>query len=105
MKLIVAVVDDKDTDKVMKALTDEHIGVTCVSSTGNFFIPGSSTLLIGVDDEQVSPIMRGIADMAGPRLTHVPLMHAGDISFASHVEVPVGGFMSFVLDVDQFEQV
>lgn len=105
MKLIVAVVDDADADPVMTALTDQHIGVTCVSSTGGLILPGNSTLLIGVDEARVSQVLQVIAELAAPRQTHVPLTHAADMSFASLVEVPVGGYLSFVLDVDEFEQV
>jgi uncharacterized protein YaaQ len=105
MKLIVAIVEDQDADKVMAALTGQHIGVTCVSSTGGLILPGNSTLLIGVDEQHVAQAMKTIADFAAPRQSPVTLTYAGDVSLASYVEVQVGGFLSFVLDVDQFEQV
>ncbi len=105
MKLIMTVVDDKDADKVMTTLTSQHIGVTCVSSTGGLITPGDSTLLIGVDEEYVPQVMKVIAEFAAPRQSLMPVTHAGDMSLASYIEVPVGGFLSFVLHVEQFEQV
>jgi uncharacterized protein YaaQ len=105
MKMIVTIVDDQDANRVMAALAERHIGVTCVSSTGGLIIPGSSTLLIGVDDLRVPQVMKIIAELASLRESHVPLSYTGDISLASYVEVHVGGFLSYVLDVDQFEQV
>jgi uncharacterized protein YaaQ len=105
MKLVVTIVDDQDANRVMTALTSQHIGVTCVSSTGGLIIPGNSTLLIGVDEERVAQVMKLITELASLRQSHVPLSYAGDISLASYIEVQVGGFLSYVLDVDQFEQV
>ena len=105
MKLIVAVVDDKDANRVMSALTDQHVGVTCVSSTGSFIIPGKSTLLTGVDDALVPQVMTVIAELAATRQSYVPMARGADPYLASMVEVPTGGFLSFVLEVDHFEQV
>jgi uncharacterized protein YaaQ len=105
MKLIVTIVDDQDANRVMTALAERHIGVTCVSSTGGLIIPGSSTLLIGVDEGRVPQVMKLIAELARLRPSHLPVTYAGDMSLASLVEVEVGGFLAYVLDVDQFEQV
>ena len=68
-KLVVTIIDDLDVDKVMSALTHQHIGVTCVSSTGGLLTPGSSTLLIGVDEAQVPQVMTLITDLAALRQT------------------------------------
>lgn len=105
MKLIITIVDDKDADKVMTALTGQHIGVTCVSSTGGLIISGNSTLLIGVDEAHVPQVMKVIADLAALRQSFVPHTYAVNMSLAGLIEVQVGGFMAFVLDVDHFEQV
>ncbi|MBZ0301657.1 MAG: cyclic-di-AMP receptor [Anaerolineae bacterium] len=105
MKLIITVMDDKDVHHVMTALTDQHFGVTCVSSTGGLIAPGNSTLLIGVEAEHVPQVMQVITDLAALRQTFVPYTYAADMSLAGLVEVQVGGFLSFVLDVVHFEQV
>jgi uncharacterized protein YaaQ len=54
MKLIIAIIKDEDNDNVSKALTKEDFRVTFIASTGGFLRSGRSTLLIGVEDEQVS---------------------------------------------------
>jgi uncharacterized protein YaaQ len=54
MKLIIAIIKDEDNDKVSKALTKQDFRVTFIASTGGFLRSGRSTLLVGVDDEQVS---------------------------------------------------
>jgi uncharacterized protein YaaQ len=53
MKLIMAILKDDDVENAVQALTSQSFRVTRVASTGGFFRKGSTTLLIGVDDEQV----------------------------------------------------
>jgi uncharacterized protein YaaQ len=53
MKLIFAIIKDDDVDNVVHALTTDNFRVTRVASTGGWFRKGSTTLLIGVDDEGV----------------------------------------------------
>ena len=105
MKLIVTIVDDQDVDKVMAALVNQRIGVTRVSSTGGLLSTGNSTLLIGVDEAQVPPVMKVISDLAALRQAVASYAYTGSMPLASLIEVQVGGFMSFVLDIDHFEQV
>jgi uncharacterized protein YaaQ len=60
MKLIFAVLKDDDVDNVIQALTKDNFRVTRVASTGGWFRKGSTTLLIGVDDDQVEPAIQMI---------------------------------------------
>jgi uncharacterized protein YaaQ len=53
MKLIIAILKDEDNDAVSKALTEKSFRVTFIASTGGFLRSGRSTLLIGLDDEEV----------------------------------------------------
>ena len=105
MKLIVTIVENKDVDKVMTALTVQHLSVTHISSAGGLLSPGNSTLLIGVDEERVSQVMRVIADSAPLRQAVIPYAYQGHGPLTGFAEVQVGGFQTFVLGVDHFEQV
>ncbi len=105
MKLIVTIVDATDADRVMTALTDQHIRFTRVSSTVSFLNPGNSTLLIGVDEKDVAQVMKIIADLATLRTNYIPATYNGTVIPTSFAEVLVGGFQSFVLNVAHFEQV
>ncbi|MBA3868579.1 MAG: cyclic-di-AMP receptor [Anaerolineae bacterium] len=105
MKLIITIIDDQDVDKVMSTLTSQRIGVTRVSSTGGLLGPGSSTLMIGVDESQVPQAMQIVGELAAQRQAVVPYGYSASLPLASLVEIPVGGFSSFVLDIDHFEQV
>ena len=105
MKLIVTIVDDQDADKVMSALSRQHIGVTRVSSTGGLIDPGNSTLLIGTDEGNIPTVTKLISEVAAVRPAVVPYAHSSSMAFTNLVEIEVGGFTTFVLDIDHFEQV
>ncbi len=53
MKLIIAIVRDRDADPVSRALTSKDFRVTLIASTGGFLRRGNSSLFIGVEDEKV----------------------------------------------------
>jgi uncharacterized protein YaaQ len=53
MKLIIAILQDSDTDDVTQALTDGEYRVTRIASTGGFLRRGVVTLLIGLEDSRV----------------------------------------------------
>lgn len=66
MKLIIAILRDTDTDPVSQALIAEDFRVTRVASTGGFLRRGSTTLMIGVDNEQVSKAIEILRSQLGP---------------------------------------
>ena len=53
MKLIIAIVQDEDAPGLIEDLTEEEYRVTKLASTGGFLKSGNTTLLRGVEDEQV----------------------------------------------------
>jgi uncharacterized protein YaaQ len=53
MKLMIAIVNKDDYDKIARQLMDEEYRVTIIASTGGFFRKGSTTLLIGTEEEKV----------------------------------------------------
>ncbi|RCK09572.1 hypothetical protein DT075_39610 [Bacillus licheniformis] len=56
MKLIIAVVQDQDSNRLLKALTDHNFRVTKLASTGGFLKSGNTTFMLGVDDIRVDKI-------------------------------------------------
>ncbi len=75
MKLILAIINGADNDNVTHALTDKGFKVTCIASTGGLFRPGQSTLLIGIQDEQVDEAFKTIRE-ACSKLSE-PDQHSG----------------------------
>jgi uncharacterized protein YaaQ len=62
MKLIIAIIRDNDNELVSKALTSNNFRVTCIASTGGFLRRGASTLLIGLEDDQVNHALQIIRE-------------------------------------------
>ena len=66
MKLIIAILRDIDKDPVSTPLVASGFRVTLVSSTGGFLRRGSSTLMIGVDDEKLEEALQTIRTHLDP---------------------------------------
>jgi len=57
MKLILAIVHADAVDPVSRALVDQRYSVTQISSVGGFLRRGSTTLVVGVDDDQIESVI------------------------------------------------
>jgi uncharacterized protein YaaQ len=66
MKLIIAIVRDTDSDQISQALTSRNFRVTGIASTGGFLRRGNTTLLIGLDDDQVNEALEVIRGAVPP---------------------------------------
>ena len=53
-KLVIAVIQDKDSVKLMESLVDKGYRATKLASTGGFLKAGNTTMLIGVEGELLS---------------------------------------------------
>ncbi|WP_017729536.1 cyclic-di-AMP receptor [Halalkalibacterium ligniniphilum] len=108
MKLIIAVVQDKDSNRLADALVKADYRATKLASTGGFLKAGNTTFLIGTEDEHVEDIMKMIKDNCKSRDQLVapisPMGGNADSYVPYPVEVQVGGATVFVLPVEQFEQ-
>jgi len=108
MKLVVAVIQDKDTQRLLNGLTQEGFRATKLSSTGGFLREGNTTLLIGVEDHLVERVLRIIKSTCHSREQLVtplsPMGGPADSYIPYPVEITVGGATIFVLDVERFEQ-
>lgn len=104
MKLVVAIVQDQDAGSLISDLTDSEFRVTKLASTGGFLKAGNTTLLIGVDDEQVPDVARIIEENCKTREITTSLLTVtmpGDTYIPYPLEVKVGGATLFILDVEQ----
>ncbi|MFO7623117.1 MAG: cyclic-di-AMP receptor [Anaerolineales bacterium] len=62
MKLIVAILRDEDSERISHALVIAEFRVTQIASTGGFLRRGSTTLMIGVDEEKLEHAIQIIKD-------------------------------------------
>ena len=66
MKLVLAIIRSIDAGPVIDALVTQGYRVTRVASTGGFLRRGSVTLLIGVEEAQVDPVIDILRDSCSP---------------------------------------
>ena len=67
-RLIIALLRDADGEEVLRALLDANYRVTRIASTGGFMRRGNSTLLIGVEKEQVEAAVQLIRNHSAPAI-------------------------------------
>jgi len=107
MKLVIAVVQDKDSKRLSTALIQEGFRATKLASTGGFLRAGNTTFMIGIEDERVEDVLRVIRNNCKIReqlVTPVsPMSGSTDSYMPFPVEVQVGGAAVWVLPVDRFE--
>ncbi len=106
MKLIIAIVQDEDSTRLVNQLMNEGLGVTKLATTGGFLRAGNTTLLIGVEEDRFQQAMDIIEGVCKSRKQIAPSptsMVGMPSSYAPYpIEVVVGGATVFVLTVDQF---
>jgi uncharacterized protein YaaQ len=106
MKMIVAVIQDRDWVSLSKSLTKHGVGVTKLSSTGGFLRQGNTTLMIGVEDHLVDTVMDIIKTNCKKKevpMTLYPPSITGLNMTSPPVYVTVGGATVFVMNVERFE--
>lgn len=62
MKLVIAVVNDEIAGGMVEKMVNKGIGLTKLPSSGGFLRHGSTTLLSGVEDEEVQMLVQTIKD-------------------------------------------
>ncbi|MBA4537466.1 cyclic-di-AMP receptor [Bacillus aquiflavi] len=108
MKLILAVVQDQDSNRLLSALVEHHFQATKLASTGGFLKSGNTTFMIGTEDIRVEKALQIIKDNCQSRDQVVapisPMGGNADSYIPYPVEVEVGGATVFVLPIEQFFQ-
>lgn len=107
MKMVMAVIQDKDSNRLSVALIGEGIRATKLASTGGFLRAGNTTFMIGIEDDRIDDVFRIIRANCKVRdqlVTPVsPMGGTTDSYIPFPVEVQVGGAAVFVLPVERFE--
>lgn len=103
MKLIYAIVNDEDTNRVANALVKEGFYATKLPSTGGFLKAGNTTFLIATDEDKVDKAIEVIKSKAKKRKKFVPSMIDKEVDFP--IEVDVGGATIMVTDIERFEKI
>ena len=103
MKMIIAIVQSKDSNRLRKAFNKAEIQVTQLSTTGGLLREGNATFLIGVKDEKVQQVLDIIKKNAESREQYVTSQMHIDVEGGSAipVNVRIGGATDVVMPVEQ----
>src|SRR5688500_2282832 len=108
MKLIVAVIHDRDQKRTSDALLRAQFKFTKIASTGGFLREGNVTMLIGAAADEVENVLQILNESSRMREQYVNVLppEASPVGtfLTSPVKVQVGGAIAFVLDVERFER-
>lgn len=108
MKLIIAIVHNRDKNRVVEDLVRSGFKFTIIGSTGGFLREGNTTFLIGVEDAEKDAVLKVIQQncKAREQLINVLPPDASPVGtfVPNPIKVPVGGAIAWVINVDQFER-
>ena len=110
MKLIIAIVQDEDSSRLLTKLMQSGFGVTKLATTGGFLKAGNTTMLLGVEEERLQDAIHVIESVCKSRkqMTTAPAALTGMAhgEYTTYpVEVTVGGATLFILSIEQFMKV
>ena len=108
MKLILAIVNDEDANKVLSELNRANFSVTKLATTGGFLRAGNVTMIIGTDEDKVDDAIKIISEKSHRRkqIATSPMPIGATGAYTPYpIEIEVGGATIFVVDVERFEKV
>jgi len=109
MKLIVAVIQAKDADTLLRGLSNRGFQATSIDSTGGFLRERNATLFVGVQEAHAAEVLRIVRQSCHSRTRFVnplmPIVEPVEFYVADPIEVEVGGATVFVLNVERYERI
>jgi uncharacterized protein YaaQ len=108
VKLAVCVAHNRDRNRLLDELVRAGFKFTVIGSTGGFLREGNTTILVGIEDDEVQALKDLVCEHCCSReqmVNVVPYEGAPPGAFATDpVTVPVGGAVLFVMPVDEFHR-
>ena len=105
MNLVVAIVQDYDTDRLLSAVTGAGFSATRIASTGGFLRTGNTTVIMGVAEGEVARCLRLIDENCRARVQQLREEDVVDVAewvSPGIAEVRIGGAVVFVVRVARF---
>jgi len=104
--MIVAIIQDQDTNKLMLRLAEKGHGFTKIGSTGGFLREGNATLLIGTEEGRVDEVIGIVNETCQSRKRYIDIpvpghIPMGEVQPLNPIEVLVGGATLFILNVER----
>ena len=107
MQLLIAIVQAEDAGLLIDRLVKQEYRVTRIDSTGSFLMRGNATILIGVENGWVEPVLATIRAVCRTRREYMNMAPpaeaiAGSLAAVMPIEVLVGGAIVFQFPVKRF---
>ena len=106
MKLVLAIVQDKDADALAREFIQNNVRATKLATSGGFLKAGNTTFIVGIEDDRVNEVLGIIKKSSHTReqyVSNVNMDAAGTSMLGKPVQVTVGGATVFVLPVEEFK--
>ncbi len=107
MKLIIAIVQNKDAGKLRTKFVENNIMATKLASSGSFLKTGNVTYLLAVQETEVEKVLEIIKENCSTRQQYVSPTSVLGIDTNDHsapYEVQVGGATVMILPIEAFHQ-
>ena len=107
MKMVIAVVQDYDCDRLLTALSERRIRATRLASMGGFLRTGNTTILMGMSDATVPTALKVLRTICQSRTISALGVAADamtDVFPGDVADVSIGGAVVFVAPVGRFER-
>lgn len=109
MKLIIAVVQGCNADRLLRALSARGFQATVIDASGGLLRQGNVTILIGVQEALVAEALRLVKQHCQSRTGYInplmPVVEPGEFYVSDPLEVQVGGATVYVVDVERYERI
>jgi uncharacterized protein YaaQ len=111
MKMILAVIQADDASRVVQALNAAGFRVTRIATQGAWLRRENATLLVGVEDDKVTDVLRVLRSHAQRRTAYISVPAESSAldgmmgASGMPLEVEIGGATVFVLDVERMVRV
>jgi uncharacterized protein YaaQ len=105
MKLVIAIVQDYDTDRLLREVSAAGLRATRIASTGGFLRMGNTTVFLGVDEERIQTCLEILAATCRSRVERPPahvMEEFGLLGPGTFTEVTIGGAVVFIVPVQDF---
>lgn len=106
MKMVIAIVSNKDVAKVLSSTSAEGFISTKIATKGQFLESGQTTILFGVEDDRVDYLFEVIESNVTKRIlcqTGVESTIEGSL-LKKPVDVEEFGAVVFVINVEEFKK-
>ena len=104
MKLVISIISNTDSEKVISAIALAGFSSTKISTQGQFLVDGHTTLLVACEDEKVNTLIEIMKNSATKRVvatSGVTSTLDGSL-LKKAVDVEKYGIVAFVINIEEF---